>query len=182
MTTDAELIRAARSDALAFRQLYDRYAERVYRFHLGRSRNADAAHDLTAETFAQAWLGRTRFRDEAGGSAGPWLFAIARHVVSASVRRGRLERAACERLGVLERIDREPATAAPDESWLDGLHEALGELPDTQVAAIRLRYVEDLPYDELARTLDTTPQAARVRVHRGLTALRLRLNPSKESS
>ena len=182
MTTDAELIRAARSDPGAFRQLYDRYAERVYRFHLGRSRDADAAHDLSAETFAQAWLGRTRFRDEAGGSAGPWLFAIARHVVSASVRRGRLERAACERLGVLDRVDREPATVAPDESWLDGLDEALAELPDTQLEAIRLRFVDDLPYDELARTLDTTPQAARVRVHRGLTALRLRLDPSKESS
>ncbi len=182
MTTDAELIRAARSDPGAFRQLYDRYAERVYRFHLGRSRDADAAHDLSAETFAQAWLGRTRFRDEAGGSAGPWLFAIARHVVSASVRRGRLERAACERLGVLDRVDREPATVAPNESWLDGLDEALAELPDTQLEAIRLRFVDDLPYDELARTLDTTPQAARVRVHRGLTALRLRLDPSKESS
>jgi DNA-directed RNA polymerase specialized sigma24 family protein len=28
----------------------------------------DAAHDLTAETFAQAWLARTRFRDRATGS------------------------------------------------------------------------------------------------------------------
>jgi RNA polymerase sigma-70 factor (ECF subfamily) len=182
MTTDAELIRAAHSDAGAFRQLYDRYAERVHRFHLGRSGNADAAHDLTAETFAQAWLGRTRFRDEAGGSAGPWLFAIARHVLSASVRRGRLERAACTHLGILERLDREPATAEPDETWLDGLDEALAELPETQLDAIRLRFVEGLPYDEVAEALDTSPQAARVRVHRGLSALRLRLNPSKESS
>ena len=58
MTTDADLIRASRSDAEAFRQVYDRYAGRVYRFHLRRSRDADAAHDLTAETFAQAWLAR----------------------------------------------------------------------------------------------------------------------------
>jgi len=180
MTTDAELIRAARSDSGAFRELYDRYAERVYRFHLGRARNADAAHDLTAETFAQAWLGRTRFRDEAGGSAGPWLFAIARNLVSASVRRGRLERAACTRLGVLERLEREPATVPPEESWLDGLDEALAELPESQLEALRLRFADDLPYDELADTLGTTPQAARVRVHRGLSALRLRL-ASKES-
>ena len=181
MTSDAELIHASRSNAGAFRQLYDRYAERVYRFHLGRSRNADAAHDLTAETFAQAWLGRARFRDEAGGSAGPWLFAIAHHVLSASVRRRRVELEACTRLGILERLDREPATTEPDESWLDGLDEALAELPETQLDALRLRFVDDLPYHELAEALDTTPQAARVRVHRGLTALRLRLN-SKESS
>jgi RNA polymerase sigma-70 factor, ECF subfamily len=182
MTTDADLIRASRTDAGAFRQLYDRYAERVYRFHLGRSRDANAAHDLTAETFAQAWLSRTSFRDEAGGSGGPWLFAIARHVLSASVRRRRLERTACARLGILDRLDREPATAEPDETWLEGLNEALAELPDAQLDAIRLRFVDDLAYEELANTLGTTPQAARVRVHRGLSALRLRLNSSKEST
>jgi len=182
VTSDADLIRAARTDAGAFRELYDRYAERMHRFHLGRSRNPDAAHDLTAETFAQAWLGRARFRDEAGGSAGPWLFAIARHVLAASVRRGRLERAACTRLGILERLDREPAAIEPDATWLDGLDEALAELPESQLDAIRLRFVDDLPYDELANALGTSPQAARVRVHRGLSALRLRLDPSKEST
>jgi RNA polymerase sigma factor (sigma-70 family) len=180
MTTDAELIHAARSEPRAFRELYDRYAERVYRFHVGRTRDADAAHDLTAETFAQAWLGRMRFRNEAGGSAGPWLFGIARNLLSTSVRRGRLERAACARLGILERLDREPAAVEPDESWLDGLDEALAELPENQLDALRLRFADDLPYDELADALGTTPQAARVRVHRGLSALRLRL-ASKES-
>ena len=182
MTTDADLIRASRSDAEAFRQVYDRYAELVYRFHLRRSRDADAAHDLTAETFAQAWLARQTFSDQAGVSAGPWLVGIARHVLSASVRRGRLERTACTRLGIRERLEREPATAEPDETWLEGLDEALGELPEGQLEAIRLRYVHDLPYEELAGALDTTPQAARVRVHRGLSALRLRLTPSKENT
>ena len=47
---------------------------------------------------------------------------------------------------------------------------------------IRLRFVDDLPYDELAGELGTTPAAARVRVHRGLSALRLRLDTSKEST
>jgi RNA polymerase sigma factor (sigma-70 family) len=180
VTTDADLIRAASSDAGAFRQLYDRYAGQMYRFHLGRSRNADAAHDLTAETFAQAWLARARFRDEAGGSAGPWLFGIARNIVSQSVRRGRLERSACTRLGILERLDREPATTEPDDTWLSELDEALAELPENQLDALRLRFADDLRYDEVAAALGTTPQAARVRVHRGLSALRLRLSHSKE--
>jgi RNA polymerase sigma factor (sigma-70 family) len=172
MTTDADLLASACSDAHAFRVLYDRYAERIYGFHLCRSRNADAAHDLTAETFAQAWLVRTRFRDEAGGSAGPWLFGIARHLLSASVRRRVLEQSACERLGLRDRLDREPASAEPDGTWLAGLDEALEELPESQQKALRLRFDHDLAYDELALALDTTPGAARVRVHRGLSALR----------
>jgi RNA polymerase sigma factor (sigma-70 family) len=169
--TDAELLVAARTDASAFRTLYDRYAVRVLRYHERRTSDPDAAHDLTAETFAQAWLCRTRFVDQAGGSAAPWLFAIARHVLLASVRKRALEQRACRRLG----LELSGAAAEPDERWLDGLDEALAELPETQREAIRLRVEDDLGYDRVAEQLGTTPQAARVRVHRGLASLRNRL-------
>ena len=137
----------------------------------------DAAHDLTAETFAQAWLTRARFRDEAGGSAAPWLYGIARNVVLMSVRRRRIERAGLERLGMLD----DPAALSgaehqPEDSWLGELETALDELPPTQREAVRLRFDADLAYDQMAVALETSPQAARVRVHRAITALRARLN------
>jgi RNA polymerase sigma factor (sigma-70 family) len=182
MKSDATLLREAQSHPGAFRELYERYAGGVHGFHLRRTRDADAAHDLTAETFAQAWLSRARFRDEAAGSAGPWLFAIARHVLLASVRRGALERTACERLGVFERLDREPAQVEPAGLWLDGLDEAFDELPESQRDAIRLRIVADLDYDGVAAALGTTPRAARVRVSRGLAALRRRFTNPLEAS
>ena len=176
--TDAELIAAARTDAAAFRTLYDRYAARVLRYHERRTSDADAAHDLTAETFARAWLARARFRDEADGSVGPWLFAIARHVLLASVRARTLEQRACDRLG----LERSGAAAEPEERWLEGLDEALAELPEGQREAIRLRVEADLTYDRVAASLGTTPQAARVRVHRGLAALRTRLTDAQRST
>ena len=37
MTTDAQLLEAARTEARPFRELYDRYAQRMYRFHLSRT-------------------------------------------------------------------------------------------------------------------------------------------------
>ncbi|RKQ85995.1 RNA polymerase sigma-70 factor (ECF subfamily) [Solirubrobacter pauli] len=169
--SDAALIAASRSDAGAFRELYDRYADRVLAYHRRRSGDEDAAHELTAETFAQAWLVRARFRDECDGNAGPWLFGIARNVLLHSVRRRALEHGARERLGMLV----EPPPAVPDETWLDGLDEALDALPHSQREAIRLRIEDDLEYEAVAASLGTTPAAARVRVHRGLTALRTRL-------
>ncbi len=179
MRTDAELLRA---DARGFRELYDRYAGRIHGFHLRRTRDREAALDLTAETFAQAWLSRRRFRDEAGGSAGPWLFAIARHVVLASVRRRELERAASDRLGLLGH----GSPAAPDPAWLDGLDEeldaALAALPPGQREAVRLRVVDELSYEAVGEALGTTPRAARVRVHRGLRALRALLTNGTEAT
>jgi RNA polymerase sigma-70 factor, ECF subfamily len=176
LPTDADLLAAARSDASAFRAFYERYAERIYRYHLGRVREQQAAHDLTAETFAQAWFASVRFRDRAGGTAAPWLYAIARNVLVDSVRRGRLERSACERLGLLRE-----AHADADETWLDGLDEALAGLPEGQGDAVRLRVLDELGYEDVARELGTTPAAARVRVHRGLRALRHRLREQEAS-
>jgi RNA polymerase sigma-70 factor (ECF subfamily) len=170
LPTDAELLAAARTDATAFRAFYERYAERVHGYHLRRTRDPEAALDLTAETFAQAWLSRRRFRDRAGGTAGPWLFAIARNVLVGSVRKRQLEQKACERLGLLAE-----AQVEPDQTWLDDM---LDDVPD----AVRLRVVDELEYEDVARELGTTPAAARVRVHRGLTSLRHRLRQRLEAS
>ncbi len=173
--TDAELLRAARTDAQPFRELYDRYAERMHGYFIRRTRERDVAYDLTAETFAQAWAARERFSDEAGGSAGPWLFAIAGHVLAQSVRRRRLERDASERFGVLSRLDREPSTTVPADSWLDGLDEAFDDLPEGLQEALRLRVIDDLGYGDVAAELGTTEGAARVRVARALARLRARV-------
>ncbi len=179
--SDAALMAAARTDPDAFRELYGRYAERVHGYFARRTRDEAAALDLTAETFAQAWLVRARFRDEAGGSAAPWLFGIARNALLMSVRRGTIERRATERLGVMSRLEHAPATAAPDETWADGADELLDALPASQREAVRLRVIEDLDYERVAFALGTSPNTARVRVHRGLEALRQRLSSPKET-
>lgn len=175
--SDADLIFRSRHEASAFGELYQRHAAAIYRYHCRCTRDADAAHDLTAETFAQAWLTRTRFRDDCSGSAAPWLYGIARNVVLMCVRRQRIERAGLARLGLLD----DPAALSgaepqPDETWLVELEAALDELPPAQREAVRLRFDSDLAYEQIAVALDTSPQAARVRVHRALSTLRARLN------
>jgi RNA polymerase sigma factor (sigma-70 family) len=185
VTSDAGLLAAARSDPDAFQELYRRHAGRIHGYFARRTRDAHAAHDLTAETFAQAWLVRERFRDEADGSAAPWLYGIARNVLLMSIRRGRLERSASERLGLLERAGpgdggSGPAGPVPDERWAESADELLDTLPPAQREAVRLRVVQELDYDQVATRLGTTAPAARVRVHRGLAALRARISTSQE--
>jgi RNA polymerase sigma-70 factor (ECF subfamily) len=180
--TDAALLAAARTDADAFRALYDRHAARIHAGLLRQTRDPEAAHDLTAETFAQAWLVRARFRDESGGSALPWLLGIARNVLLTSVRRRALEQRACERLGLRERLDGAGGSAVePVDAWLDGLDDLLAELPAAQREAVRLRFAEDRDYAGVAAALGTTEQNARVRVHRALRTLRARLTAPSSS-
>jgi RNA polymerase sigma factor (sigma-70 family) len=174
--TDADLLRASQASSAAFRVLYDRHASRVNAFLLRRTGDPAAALELTAETFAQAWLSRARYVDHDEGTIAPWLFGIARHVLASSVRRHALERTARDRL----QLAFDQHTSAPDDGWLDGIDDdltaALAELPDGQRRAIELRFLADHAYDEVGRRLDISPEAARVRVHRGLQALRHRLS------
>jgi RNA polymerase sigma-70 factor (ECF subfamily) len=170
--SDAELLAGSVSDAGAFRVLYDRYAQRIQRYHVRRCRDYEVALDLVAETFAQAWCVRRAFRDEAGGSAAPWLYGIARNVLLQSVRRERLEDSARQRLGALEHADR--PRVAPEESWLEGVDELLDTLPGEQRRVLELRVVEDMPYDRIATHLAITPENARTKVHRALKTLRER--------
>jgi RNA polymerase sigma factor (sigma-70 family) len=183
VSSDASLIAAARDDPDAFRELYERYAEAVHEYFVRRTGSRATGLELTAETFAQAWLVRARFRDEADGSAAPWIYGIARNVLLMSIRRGAIEGRATERLGLQERLDRPQCIddAAPDSTWADGADELLDALPAHQRDAVRLRVLEDLEYSEVARALGTTPAAARVRVHRGLKALKHNLIRSKEN-
>jgi RNA polymerase sigma factor (sigma-70 family) len=170
--SDAELLRASRKRDQPFRVLYDRHATHVCRFLEARCDERETALDLTAEVFARAWLHRARFRDEAGGSALPWLLGIARNLLRASLERRRVETAARERLGVEFR----DLAVEPDAAWLDAdegeIDAALRRLPKAEQAAIALRVVESLSYRDVASRLDCSEAAARVRVHRGLSKLR----------
>ena len=165
--SDAELMRAA-ADASAFAELYRRHVEAVYGWF--RRRVEWAAADLTAETFAQAWLSRRRFRDQRDGSALPWLLGIARNVLRESARKDRVETRARERLGLPVDLSVEDGFTRVDDrlSLRNALGAALGDLPDHERRALELRVVDDLPYEAVAARLSIRPAAARLRVSRAL--------------
>jgi RNA polymerase sigma factor (sigma-70 family) len=169
--TDAELIRAAESDGSAFGELYRRHAATVHGWF--RRRLEWAASDLTAEAFAQAWLSRRSFRDEADGSALPWLLGIARNVARESARRNEVEKRARRRLGLPTDLASEDGYTAVEErlSPRAALADALDSLPEHEREALELRIVEELPYEDVASRLGVRPAAARLRVSRALRRL-----------
>jgi RNA polymerase sigma-70 factor, ECF subfamily len=169
--TDAELMQAAELDAGAFGELYRRHASTVHGWF--RRRLDWAASDLTAEAFAQAWLSRRSFRDEADGSALPWLLGIARNVARESARRNEVETRARRRLGLPIDLAAEDGFAAVEDrlSPSAALTDALETLPEHEREALELRIVDELPYSDVADRLGVRPAAARLRVSRALRRL-----------
>ena len=156
--------------------LYERHSKPLLVFFVRRVYQAEVALDLTAETFAQAFASRRRFRGRSQGEQAAWLYAIARHQLNHYLRRGRIERRALTRLGISV-----PAFSDDESSRLDeaadlpelrsAIADGLAQLSTNHRAALELRIVRELPYPEVARRLGVSEQTARARVSRGLRAL-----------
>jgi RNA polymerase sigma factor (sigma-70 family) len=172
--SDAELLAATRLNPAAFASFYDRYESLIVGYFVRRTRDPELAADLTAEVFAAALGAAHRYRERTP-SAAAWLFTIAHHTLARSIRRGRVEARARQRLGIREAFELEPAqiegiaTAVGGDAWVS---DVLMRLPPDQRNAVRARILEELPYQEIAERMRTSELVIRKRVSRGLAALR----------
>jgi RNA polymerase sigma factor (sigma-70 family) len=173
VTDDAELL--AGSDADSFAEFYRRHARRLAGWLMRMTGDAEVAADLTAETFAEALVGRKRYDPERGAPA-TWLYGIAAHKLNDWRRRGNAEDRARLRLR-MERIQLSDEDVAEFERLGAevSLVEMLEELPDDQREALRARLLEERGYREIARVAGISEAAMRKRVSRGVAGLRGRL-------
>jgi RNA polymerase sigma-70 factor (ECF subfamily) len=169
-------------DVEAFSDLYQREGESVLFFLVRRTMDGEVAVELTAETFAVALRSWAKLRGLGPEQRRAWLFTVARRLHARYLRRARVERRAVVRLGIQVPVVSEDDLALIEERCgLGELRVALGveldRLSVEQRDALRLRVVEERPYEEVARCLGVSEQTARARVSRGLRALTAALEP-----
>jgi len=173
--TDTELLLASRAEPDAFTELYRRHAEDLLRYFARRTLDPEAAAELTAETFAQAYASRATYSDT-GANGVAWIYGVARHQLGRFFRSGRVDAAARRKLGMPERelppedFDRieDLVDLAPIKEALVG---ALETLSADQREALQLHVIGGLGYPEVAERLSCTEDNARQRVSRGLRRL-----------
>jgi RNA polymerase sigma factor (sigma-70 family) len=166
-------LRASARAPSAFSRVYEAKAQDVLVFLLRRTFDVEIARDLTAETFAQAFEHRARFRGGTDAEAEAWLYGIARHQLSRYARKGVVQRKAIERLGI-----EVPAVSEDDHQRIvelagladlrKSVADAFSTLPPDQREALRLRVVDEHAYRDVAATLGVSEETARARVSRAL--------------
>ncbi|HZD17814.1 MAG TPA: sigma-70 family RNA polymerase sigma factor [Actinomycetota bacterium] len=172
---DVELIVRSWDEPEAFGVVFERHAETLLAYFARRTFDPEAAAELTAETFAQAFASRRRFRDAGLGAIG-WLYGIARHQLARFFRTGAVDRRARRRLGMPERAV-SPEDYERIEELIDfeqvgrAIAQAFSLLSEEQREALTLRVIEGRPYREVAQALRCTEETARARVSRGLRRL-----------
>ena len=158
-----------------FSVFYRRHVDAVLRYHARSTGNAEAAADLTAETFAAALESKHRFRP-GGPPARAWLFGIAVKKLADYRRRGYAEDRARRRLG-MERVEPTDADLRRIESLAADVEVAslVEELPEDQRHAVTARVFHERDYEDIADELHISTAGVRKRVSRGLAALRGRV-------
>jgi RNA polymerase sigma-70 factor (ECF subfamily) len=158
--------RLGRGDPEALREVYERYADDVYRIALRLTGSSADAYDVTHDVFLGLPEAMQRYDPERDFPS--WLRGVAVRTAQMSIRtvgrRREVELSALAGLAVGSRRD-----ALVNRLTLE---RALDQLSPTLRSVVVLRELEGLSYKEIADLLGITESAAAVRLHRARRQLR----------
>lgn len=176
MTDEARIIQAARQSPKVFGELYKLYVEQVFRYLYSRIGNLHEAEDVTAQTFLSAFESFDNFRQDRHFAS--WLFGIAHNKAMDHFRR----RNPSLQIDGLSEIPTEDNTLAEmiKSEQEDRLSKLIQALPEEDRELIRLRFLAEMSYPEIARLLHRNTEAVKKTTYRLLARLQSQLEDSNE--
>jgi RNA polymerase sigma factor (sigma-70 family) len=161
-------------DESAFAELMDRYKKPVYHMILKMVRNVDDAEDLTIEAFAKAFRNLKRFKKDYTFST--WLFRIATNNTIDFIRKKKLETYSLntsfsDENGDSVNIDVEDRNLTPDQETINSqkielVRMFVTKLPPKYQRLVKLRYFDELSYEEIAVELEAPLGTVKAQLHR----------------
>ena len=151
--------------------LYKHYAGDVRRFALYLCGDVVMADEITSDTFVRAWMAAGRIRQPTVKS---YLFAIARNLYADLLRRGARHTPLDENMPD-RRISAQTQMELSAE--VRAVLAALQQLPEMDRTVLLMRALDEMPYEEIAETLEIPVVTAKVKVHRA----RLKLMQTRQA-
>lgn len=161
-------------DQQAFAMLMKRYKKAVYFMILKMIRDADDAEDLTMEAFAKAFRNLHKFKKDYTFST--WLFRIATNNAIDFIRKKKLKTMSLNNTltddgGNAVNIDIEDDDNNPQDEYIrsqriEMVRIFVDKLPAKYRKLVKLRYFDELSYDEIAQELDKPLGTVKAQLHR----------------
>jgi len=169
LSNEQQLVEAAQRDPRHFAELYDAHFDRIYAYAVTRTRDREAAQDITAEVFHQALANLAKF-EWRGVPFSAWLYRIASNAIADRATRSAREQAPSQQEGA-DSVDLEEVE---QRAQISGL---LRDLPADQRRVIEMRFMEDKGIKDIAKELERSEGAVKQLQFRALQNLRDRLLP-----
>jgi RNA polymerase sigma factor (sigma-70 family) len=152
--------------------LFERYHRPLFRFFYHLNSQAEASEDLVQTVFYRMLKYRHTFTGE--GEFRTWMYHLARNAAVDAAKKNKNSRYHDDIVDWEEKIGGGTAADAglQHSQEVALLHQALGRLSAEQREVLVLSRFEELKYEQIARVLDTTEGAVKVRVHRALHQLK----------
>lgn len=161
-------------DEKAYAELMARYKKPVYHMILKMVRNVDDAEDLTIEAFAKAFKNLKKFNPEYTFST--WLFRIATNNCIDFIRKKKLDTLSINTSfkddnGDNVDMDIKDFNLNPQEETIksekiDIIQTIVTKLPPKYQILVRLRYFQELSYEEIATEIDAPLGTVKAQLHR----------------
>lgn len=162
---------AKKGDKEAFGALYDHYLPQIYRFILFKVSQKDEAEDLTHEVFLSAWKNMPSYRMK-GFPFSSWLYQIARNAVIDSYR-------TTKHHVQIEMVDENNLQTIPSSQEevntileMEKARKCIAQLRPDYQDLIVMRFIEEMPNDEIAAALNKSEGAVRLMQHRAIKELK----------
>ncbi|MCC6905802.1 MAG: RNA polymerase sigma factor [Anaerolineae bacterium] len=165
-----------------FEDLIERHHDELYRYawRLLDGAGMVEPQDVIQEVFMNAYRAYPTLR--AGSNTRAWLFRITTNCAYSMLRRSRRERAST--ISLDEEALRSPADPLERQvarrQVVESVQEAISLLPPRQQAAVLMRHIHGLRYDEIAAALECSEEAARASASEGVRRLRRELTGMEE--
>ncbi|MBF9222708.1 RNA polymerase sigma factor [Hymenobacter ruricola] len=173
-TSDEELMAAVRADDLdQLVPLFERYHGPLFNYLTRLTNDRETGEDLTQTVFERILKYRSSYQPTQPFKA--WVYQMARNVHADYWQRQQKLRAADADVEDVERTGALRGAAFSQmrvSNHHDDLHEALNLLPAPQREILVLNRFQGFGYEEIGQLLGCTAEAARVKAHRALQALR----------
>lgn len=169
---DQLIAMAATGNREAFGQLYEQHSVRVFRHAYFLTGDVNLAEDLTAQTFLKALEAINRYEDRGV----PFIAWLLRITVNLAINyKKALKNATHSQLP--EQLEDDDALGSPEKSCTmksegERVWRKVHELPTEQRQVIVMRFMQDLPYTDVAAVLGKSIGAVRVIQFRALSNLR----------
>ena len=171
------MLRVSDGDASAMEMLIRKHQHSVYATVARMLNNGPEVEDIAQQVFIRVWRGAKNY--EASARFTTWMFTILRNLVFNEIRRQKRKPTTSadaieEEGGAILFLEgsQSPDAALQQTELQQAVDDAIAALPEKARLAVQLRRFENMPYEEIAKTLEMTVPATKSLLFRARNMLK----------